>query len=314
MPADGVIQVAVDRYLLPASITRQSIVVTDANGQPFTADDAPIITYDPVALTVTANPPRPDWLKEGLSYKVRFTIPPNDDVNDQGFRAIDRATLDPNQQLEYAFFVGPKTGNANGEPKLNFCSDVLPIFAAKCSETVACHGSQSQSPEHAAGLALDSSRGVANTAINRVANGANTSGRGGDPDAPGRVFGVNMAVIKPFEPDNSWLMYKVELARPTTIDAGTLPTIVCAPPQGQPAFPPRQGRYVPLAAAYTTADDIDRTVLSDYVLGREMPYPNKPQETTAFETPLTFAEREAIRIWIAQGAVVTDCGGCGAKE
>ena len=62
----------------------------------------------------------------------------------------------------------------------------------------------------------------------------------------------------------------------------------------------------PLARPY--ADDLERTLLSDYVLGREMPYP--APGNAYFSQPLTFQERERIRIWIARGAPVRDCGAC----
>ena len=44
MPADGVIQISFDRYLLPSTVIRQSLVITDANKQALPVEDAPTLT------------------------------------------------------------------------------------------------------------------------------------------------------------------------------------------------------------------------------------------------------------------------------
>lgn len=303
LPADGVIQVSFDRYLLPSTTIRQAVVLTDANNKPVTGDDAPIVTYDPIARTVTLSSPKPPgtpWLQEGQPYKVFLLVPPDDDTDEQGLRAIDRSPLWSGQPLEIAFYVGPKTGVGSGEPTVSFCTDVLPIFIPNCGSPV-CHGS---STEPAAGLVLDTATGVSHTALGRVAHGANTSGRAGDPEAPGRDFGVNMAIIQPGNPGASWLMYKVDLAPPPDVDAGSLPSIACNPPAGSPAKTAPAPDYFPLAPAVLSANDLERSILGNYVLGREMPFP--------ISTPLSFQQREKIRLWIAQGAHVTECGSCGS--
>lgn len=299
MPIDGEIQIAFDRYLLPASITRQStaVLVTDANGTPV---DAPIIRYDPVARTISIARPKADWLTVGQPYKLRLVIPPNDDVDDRGLRAIDRATLDPNQPLEFAFFAVAATGVPN-EKTVTFCGDVLPIFTLKCG---VCHFSGGGATS---GLVLDSQAGIAATAIRRVANGANTSARGGDPDRVGRIFGANMPLIAPDEPDNSWLLYKVLLAREPTVDAGTTPPIVCNTEEGRDEIAPKTVDPVRFGVKVGQADEIERAILNDFVLGREMPYPVASVRSPG-EQPLTFDERERIRLWIAQGAKMSNCG------
>ena len=75
-------------------------------------------------------------------------------------------------------------------------------------------------------------------------------------------------------------------------------------------IPPVDAPYSSLAPIRAVADDTERQILSDFILGREMPY---PATQVAYATqPLTFLERETIRIWIANGAKVYDCGGCQA--
>jgi hypothetical protein len=115
-------------------------------------------------------------------------------------------------------------------------------------------------------------------------------------------------VAKTGTPGNSWLMYKLELAPSPTFDAGDKPVVNC----GDVDAGARQATpYQPLAplAAGGEPSDAERAVLRDYVLGREMPYP-VPNATSYYDQPLTFQERETIRLWIARGAIVEQCGEC----
>lgn len=304
MPADGAIQVAFDRYLLPATVNRQSIVVVDGANQPLAPDLAPIVLYDPIARTVTLAPPKQPWLTEGQPYKLIIGIPEGDQ-DTGGVRAIDRATLFPEQKRDFAFFVGPKA-NVAIEPAVSFCRDVLPVFIAKCSSST-CHGSGDRA---AASLVLDTSGGVGATALNRVAQGSNRGPRSGQVTTSERLFGVDMPIIDPGNPGNSWLLYKVELPR--------LPL----PPQVTPRYACTNGllepqvsfAFTPLAPnAQRSADEIERTILSDYILGREMPFP-VPSPGGYEDLPLTFEEREKVRLWIQglpKGSSVPECGGCG---
>lgn len=310
IPADGIIQVAFDRYLLPSTITRQSYALLDSSRKPLGGQPLRTV-YDPVARVVTiAGPEGPGkpWLTEGQTYRLFLPIP-RDDQDIGGFRAIDRATLA--QEREYIFRAGPPTKQTQIEPAIDFCADILPLFEAKCSGPD-CHGATARP---AASLILQTADGVNKTARNRVAQGANTSGRSYSPEPPDKVFGVNMAIIAPQDPGSSWLMYKVELAPQPVLDAGSRPNIVCTPPPNEPPVSaPTAATYQPLTRFQVAADDVERAILNDYVLGREMPYPYPgqyySQEDRYFYTPLTFQEREQIRIWIAHGAQTRECGTC----
>lgn len=325
MPADGVIQIAFDRYLLPSTITRQSYVIVDSTNTPL--PNAALKTlYDPVARTVTiVGPDGPGkmWLTPEQSYKLVLLVP-NDPRSDLGgFRAIDRATLHPPQKRELVFRAGPPTHKTLIEPAVDFCADVLPIFTLKCSDP-SCHGASDRA---ASSLILASADGIRATARGRVAQGANTGPRASTPEPTPSSFGVNMELIKPGDPGSSWLMYKIELAPHPVVDAGPAPTVQCTPPAGAPSIPAPAPAYTPLAPARTHADDIERAILNDYVLGREMPYPyppatyvpppatpTNPNPTAYFYTPLDFQERERVRIWISRGAEIRECGGCGVLE
>jgi hypothetical protein len=303
LPADGEIQIALDRYLLPQSITRQSVFVVTAGGEP--ADPALLTRYDPMSRTISVRGSKDVWLTPGQPYKLVFSLPPNDDVDDRGLRAIDRAALDPNQPLEIAFFASDATGEKN-EKNVDFCGDVLPILSMKCVAGT-CHASGGGA---AAALILDNFTGVRETAIQRVANGANTNARAGQPDDPHRVFGVGMPLIDPDEPGNSWLLYKIELARLPGVDSGTSLSFVCnkVPDKDEVALPTVDPyRFV---VKVDPPSDLERAILHDYVPGREMPFPSSPIVNQSSEQALSFDERQRLRLWIAQGAKMTECGGC----
>lgn len=339
MPADGVVQIAFDRYLLPRSITRQAVTLLDGNDQVLPAGLAPKVTYDPIARTVTLsspNPPGQPWLTEGQFYKVRVEIAAGED-DDRGLRAIDRAPVDPNQERVFGFLVGPRSGLPNaengGEPTLDYCNDVAPIFFNKCSGGN-CHGASAGVPSARASLVLDRQEALRETAIGRLAHATSRTGST-LPSAPSRLFGVDMPLIDPGNPGNSFLLYKIELARPPGFDAGGMPPTACplaatgatsdagatdagAPqgdagadsgPRGVTPSPP----YAPLAIAPLYADDLERAILSDYVPGREMPYP-VPQVTEYRDQALTLEERQRIRIWIAQGARLPTSGQCACES
>ncbi|AKU99384.1 hypothetical protein AKJ09_06048 [Labilithrix luteola] len=303
MPEDGVIQIGFDRYLLPSTVTRQSMVIVDANHQPLPASLSPVVVYDPVARTVTLAPPTTPWLTKGQSYTLILGIPQGDS-DSGGVRAIDGATLAEDQTRIIGFFVGEPNGVGIGEPTIDLCRDVLPIFVAKCSAP-SCHGS---SQAAAASLVLDSSSGIEFTARGRVAQGSNTGALFGTPTPPGRLFGIDMPIIDPGNPGNSWLQYKVEIANepPNPLPA---PRVTCpgAPTTAAPA------PYEPLVSTPHAPSEAERTVLDNYVLGQVMPYPTLQPLSSYGDQPLTFEERERIRLWISQlrsGQPLPECGLC----
>lgn len=342
MPPDGVVQIAFDRYLLPASITRQALTILEADDKPLSPDKAPILVYDPIARTVTLgrqDATRP-WLTPGQPYKVVFALPAEADSS--GVRAIDGASLAPDQALAkrggrdflaIEFQVAPDDADAGAAPapapapgvgatsgsdgitsdlpQVSFCRDVFPIFSLKCSAP-SCHGSGQTA---AASLVLDSDVGIRFTALNRVAQGSNVGPVAGTPPSENpRAFGRDMPIIDVDpsrgvgSPGNSWLMYKLDLAPAPIFDreAGVRPTLTCSAPIPKGASP----SYTPLAPQPRLyADDVERSILGDRIPGREMPYP-APGATDYASVALTFEEREIIRIWIQRGAPLASCGSC----
>ena len=314
--ANGAVQLQFDRMLLPITVTRQTILLVDADNNAL----APVVTYDPVARVVTlsrqaggADAGAPQWLKPDLPYKVLVRPPSGDDLN--GVRAVDGAPVNTIEPI--GFLTEPNAPQPFAEPQANFCNDVLPIFQRSCTAPI-CHGAPAPTSDKsrfgdqgiskpAAGLILESSEGVRNTAF-RVANGSNTGPRAKGSE-PRRVFGVDLPVIDPGSPGNSWLMYKLLLAKPgDPAKVSEARRLKCDGTPGTPPMPPLS-LAAPLAAA--TPSDGERAILSDFVLGREMPYPDMGLDGPHDSNPgLTYGELERIRLWIAQGANLLDCGAC----
>jgi hypothetical protein len=61
------------------------------------------------------------------------------------------------------------------------------------------------------------------------------------------------------------------------------------------------GAFAPLALQAPSA--AERAVLSNYILGRQMPFPAATGSASIGATPLTLSQFERISLWIAQGAV-----------
>lgn len=326
MPVDGAVQIQVDRYLVPLTVSRQTIQLQDALGKPLPTALQPNVVYDPVLKTITVSRPasspgkvNEEWLLPLQTYRVVFAR--------DGIRALDGATLRTDRDDFVEFGVGaaidpeaavPLFTRINEPLNVSFCTDVLPIFAEKCGGPL-CHGSGNGGTQ-AAGLILDTSEGLARTALNqRVANGSNNGPASGAATAESSKFGVDMPIIQPGSPGNSWLMYKIDLA-PVPVDgryaAPSTPTI-CGPqqppiePAATPILDPKQVQALLKTGADTlTTPDAERSVLSDFILGREMPYPTPAAQESYFTAPLTQAQRNLVRMWIARGAKTPICGGC----
>jgi hypothetical protein len=312
LPVNGVIVLQFDRYLNPATITRQSFIVADASGQPL---QGAIVSYDPIALTVsignptspaTGSSPAAPWLTQGQSYKLFLPVS-GSSTDISGLRAIDNAPLDPAVgPVEIAFIAGPKATQPS-TPRMSFCGDILPVLAVKCGTGSPCHTppeADGTSPP-AASLVLTTPEGVAQTALGRISQASNTSGIAGQAVPPNRVFGLNFPIIDPGHASTSWLIYKIAMAPPPA--TGVKATLATCPDAAGKTHALQATTIKP--SAYPPGDD-EAAVLSDAILGRPMPYPTYAATPTYATSPLDFEERERIRLWIDQGAPIESCGAC----
>jgi hypothetical protein len=313
LPQDGVIQITFDRYLSPLSVNRQGVALRDLFGG---APDSPIVQYDPVTRVVTMSNPNPGqpWLEVGKTYEVFFPIATSE-AGSFGLRAIDNATMDPATQ-PLGFSIAPPTGNPPALPKIDFCTDVFPLFTAKYADPSfanfggrctnrSCHATQTGDATYSAatGLVLSSPEGIRHTALG-VAAAETTTGGTSTSLSPQFVFPAGMPIIDPGNPGDSYLIYKLLLPDEdgSVPDAGGA-SISYTPCSGS-ITPPFD--YGP-GASFASPDEAAR--LSAHVQGRRMPWGNflAGGDIDLQATPLTLDEIERIRLWIAQGAQVDDC-------
>jgi hypothetical protein len=310
------IELFFDRLLLPSTVTRQSFVLTDLNGNSY---DVTSIVYDPVARSVTLRTMLAP-LPACQNFRV-YLLTPAEGQGVGGLQSIDGATLDPKTPpfLEFAVSGTCATGGGGGGdggaeggagdagveagtdagagaseagsdagsdlfPTIDFCATVLPIFRSSCSNE-ACHGGSTP----AAGLRLDTSQGVIDTAINRVSIESNQGSRSA-AQPPSALFGLDMPIVDSTgsqgNPANSWLVYKLMLA---------------TPPSSTPAV---DFHTQPWSDLSTT----ERATLGNYVTGSEMPFPWMPGSASGTVLgPLSLDQIEQISFWIQQGAAVPPC-------
>lgn len=277
LAVDDPIQISFDRYLNPLTVTRQAFALRDAFNQ---APVNPTVAYDPVRRVVTLSNPSEGkpWLIVGQPYKVIVSAPASPD--DLALRSIDGSGL--TKTVVLGFFAAPARGRAK-DPVMSFCRDVFPILKS-CNE---CHAAPVGERRPWAGLVLDSPAGIDATAKNRVSQATNTGARSvGAP--PGPIFGIDMPIIDPGNPGNSFLLYKLLLKAPS----GPWTVTPCG-----------TAGVVPLwDIATPTRGDAEGANLANVIPGRAMPL----VEGRSVDD----LELDRLRLWIAQGAPVESCGTC----
>jgi len=281
-------------------VTRQSIYLEDSSTHLVTDE---LIAYDPVTMTVSLSNPSPPlaWLTAGQKYRVVVNVPSFEGGTSAGLLAIDGATLAAPVTL--VFTAGaPADPPFAGPPSIPFCGTVLDgIFKQDCSF---CHTRPQDAglvtlpdagfnvTQPPLGLDLSSAEGVRSTAVGQVADESNT-GPLARPATPslGEPFGIDMPILAPGEPGNSWLLYKVILANPAPADAETIGGDSGVVTYGQ-------GTKLPASQA-----ELGR--LAAYILGQAMPYQVPGQGTNP---TLTAGDLVRLSTWIAQGAITpTSC-------
>ena len=310
LPANGYIELAFDRFLDPATVNRQGVVLASADG---TQVAFAALAYDPVVRKVTVEPE--GALTAGQPYTLTLPVWPNG-VESGGVRATDGAPLSAPVTIG---FMASAAGTAPTPTTISFCGDILPVFQRSCS-LANCHGAPMMGADPtrtgtgssypAEGLALSTGPWVRTTAINQFRPSVEDNyGPSGVSDQPiAGLFGVNMPIIDPSNAANSWLLYKclISPVAPAVVsttdggaDGGSTTTSPCAA-TGAVAY----------STATSAASDDERARLSEQIEGNVMPYPYFNADGTENLTgsqPLTLDELERLSQWIQQGASVQDC-------
>jgi hypothetical protein len=185
-------------------------------------------------------------------YQVEITLP-DKDPHGLGLRAFDGVPLEKGPvPLTWSFRTSRVTRQGSPAAPPPSCDDAVHLLArGGCAH---CHTGSSDSPY---GLALDSTRGLADTAIGRPAHETSTWAIPGTTlDEPPR-FGTGMSLIDAASPATSYLFYKL-LENPGNFGPdGTCTTIYSV------ALPPGQ---------CLVASPAERARLADwFVAGDPMP-------------------------------------------
>jgi hypothetical protein len=277
MTCTGPVELAFDRLLLPVTVTRQSIFLSDTRMPPnfFT----PTMAYDPVARVVRITPDKPFTV--GQTYRVQISSP-SSPTDPSGLHAIDGATLDPALQGKTVEFMVTAAATAPPTPPvIDFCKQVSPQLAS-CGNLTQCH-INNKTPAVGLVLSFRDLPATRATAIGRVAEESNT-GPVSQGQPASRLFGQDMPIIDPGDgttgdPGNSWLLYKTLMAS-----------------NAAPGLTTTANAH---SVSWTPLSDTERATLSGLIPGREMPIP-------PLAMPLSVDQLETISLWIAQGARVPD--------
>jgi hypothetical protein len=223
VPIDAPLELRFDRFLLPTTAVRQSIVYYTGRSRNAVVQDPRLPeltpTYDPVERVVRFTLPQGATLVPNALYTVEFPVagapstPPRDvPVLSWGFRAFDGAPLDEQGILRISFRTGEHRSAVPAVAPPS-CEEVLSILHCEgrgCIEgevgCAACHMNDGHAP---LGLVLADAESMSDTAIGRVAHQTETGSTTGVALEAAERFGSAMPVIDPLRPDNSYLLYKL---------------------------------------------------------------------------------------------------------
>jgi hypothetical protein len=281
-----------DRYLNPASVIRQSVMVTSGMLDPETGDPkGPTVFFEPVydpyeRLVVFLLPARVRWTPTTLHTVKVYAR--SEESQEEGFRSFDdKALMDTKT---YSFMTGhaitdPDNDVDEGRPVGRFCDEdegdvppAFPILRKHCG-TNGCHDSSGM-----LGLDLSHPDSIRNTAIRVVARqtmtGPSVSATSSNPER----FGVNMPRLDPGNPGNSYVIYKL-LVNPNN-----------HPAPGQTMDPPDPWLGPLPAADPAPAEEITQ-LRHRFVRGEPMPP----------EGQLMPKEMRSVIRWLLSGAATPSC-------
>jgi len=203
VPRDITLELRFDRYLLPATAVRQAIAL-------FAGDPENVVFFEPeydmLERVLLYRLPEGVLLTPGLLYTLRIEVPV--EPEDEGLRAFDGAPLEPGAvPLEFHFRTAQAepTPTTSGRvvPEVADTCGIMDFFAGGGCGEKSCHGAAQRM-----GISLEFAEGVFRTAIGHVAH-ETAIGQSAEPLEEPIRLGVNMPIIDPGRPDNSYMLYKL---------------------------------------------------------------------------------------------------------
>lgn len=210
VPTNATLSFRFDRFLNPTTANRQALRVY--SGDPETSSSIPFdVTYDPIERVVQYRMPSGYAFEPNALYQLELVVPA--EPGDFGFRAFDGAPLAVGSvPLQGSFFTGAGPVELP-VPEAPTCADIVnEVFKATPGDCASgsCHASTDAEQGAPHGLWLDGRANLTTTAIDRVARQTEVGDRsGGVPLEQPTRFGVQMPLIAPGNPGNSYLLYKL---------------------------------------------------------------------------------------------------------
>lgn len=218
-PLERAMRLRFDRYLNPASVVRQSVLVTPAMLDADTgASKGPVVFFEPVydpydRLVVFHLAAGVRWTPTTL-HTVRL-LAPLDASDVTGFRAFDGAPLPESET--FSFMSGdavsdPDRDVDDARPRVRFCDEEdvpgpLPSARSVMRKGCAVGGCHGAGP--VLGLDLSGPDAIRGTAVRVVAKQTMTGASVSAPASNPRRFGDDMPRLDPGNPGNSYVVYKL---------------------------------------------------------------------------------------------------------
>jgi hypothetical protein len=300
VPIDATLTLRFDRFLNPATVNRQAIRVF--TGDPANSPNIPFdVAYDPVERVVEFRMPRGYSFQPRALYQIELVVPEASD--DFGVRAFDGAPLAGSASSLRSSFLTSRVSAPVLRPDPPSCDEIVTqvlnsVSLGNCAAS-RCHRSRANelgaAPE---ALWLDGRSNLRNTAIDRVAHETELGDTAGSPLQDSPRFGVQMPIIDPKNPGNSYLLYKL-LRKPENFEpcGPGVSSSVCAEPadtavSAYTTLPLSEGESIEPSAEESLR------LREWFVRGEPMPYPGGPSTTVSLQG------LRAINAFIAAGA---DC-------
>ncbi len=308
VPTNAPLELRFDRHLLHGTAVRQSLAVFtgDAQAQVFLLPE-----YDVVERVLRFYPSAP--LQPNTLYTVVLSKPT--ESAPFGFRAFDGAPLGEGPvPLRFGFYTSARTTELQPQCEPT-CDEIVRRFQASgCGrlgchnpepEPDACHDGRALDPNQECvgvprmGLHLASVAGLRHTAISRVAHQAETGPRGGVSLVNPARLGVQMPLVDPGRPGNSYLLFKT-LLRPANF--AQLPEEQLTPDElaRRAACTPTYRSALPEGETRAPSEAERSRLRNWFVRGEGMPLVARNGDPE--RSPLTLDALHEIQRWIALGA------------
>ena len=289
-----------DRFLNPASVNRQAIRVF--TGDPGESPAVPFdVAYDPVERVVQFRMPSGYGFQPRALYQIELVVAEAE--GDYGIRAFDGAPLGGGDVPLHTSFLTSRVTEALVEDSAPSCAEIVSEVLThprlgNCASSE-CHRSVGNAlgaaPE---ALWLDGRANLENTAINHVAHETELGDAAGVPLKHSPRFGVQMPIIDPKNPGNSYLLYKL-LRKPANFEAcpPDVTSTVCAAPADK-FFSGYSRLPLPEGVSLEPSPEESERLREWFVRGEPMPYPRGQARSVSLQG------LRAISAFIAAGA---DC-------